>query len=71
MSTDRYERVCEIFHAVCELDAEGRRRTLDDECGADASLRSEIEAMLREDARDGLRVGGNGDDVLWGGAGKR
>src|SRR5260221_3220814 len=51
MSPARYQRIKRIFHAAMEVSAEDRARLLDSDCGADASLREEVEQLLL-DARD-------------------
>ena len=51
MSTpERHERVSQLFAATCELSEAERKAVLDQECGEDPALRSEVEALLAEDA---------------------
>lgn len=50
---DRYARVCELVLEAIELSGAERSAYLDRECGDDAELRSEVEALLaQEDAEE-------------------
>ncbi|MCG8404087.1 MAG: serine/threonine-protein kinase [Phycisphaerales bacterium] len=49
MSSERHARVSELFLAVRELTPERRTAFLDDACGDDSELRSEVEALLSFD----------------------
>ncbi len=46
MNTERYQRVRDLFHAVCDLDADARAAAIDDACGDDPELRTEVESLL-------------------------
>ncbi len=50
MSSERHQRVKEIFLDVCDLAPSERGRVLDERCGGDAGLRAEVERMLGLDA---------------------
>ena len=45
-----YQRLKELFKAVCELGPEERKAYLDQECGQNPVLRSELEALLECDS---------------------
>lgn len=48
---DHFARVDALFRQACQLDdAEARRRFLDEQCGDDARLRREVQALLNLDA---------------------
>ena len=47
MSSDRFERARELFIAACEVEPDQRTTFLDEACGGDEELRSEIEDLLR------------------------
>jgi hypothetical protein len=49
MTPDRYEQICALFHAVCELDPVQRKAKLDERCANDPELRHEVEELLREE----------------------
>ena len=49
-TTQRWQRVKEIFDATVDLAPEEQEAALDRHCGTDAGLRQEIEALLRADA---------------------
>ena len=53
MTPERYQRVDAIFQAALELDADSRTAFLDEACGTDPTLRSEVESLLTSD-RGGL-----------------
>ncbi len=53
MTVDAWERVKEILHQAMELGADERSRFLDQACGADPSLRAEVDSLLA--ARDDVR----------------
>jgi non-specific serine/threonine protein kinase/serine/threonine-protein kinase len=57
LSTDRHARVKEIFLAACERTPEERAAYLNEACGSDAAVRSEVESLLEfhEDGTDLLR----------------
>jgi hypothetical protein len=46
MDAGRFERAEEIFHVAASLALEARVRYLDETCGTDAVLRSEVESLL-------------------------
>ncbi len=50
LSPKRYERLHQLFTAVCELQAEEREAFLDRECADDPSLREKVQALLAKDA---------------------
>lgn len=47
--SERHERVTALFLAACELAPEQRSAFLDERCGGDVDLRTDVEAMLRTD----------------------
>ncbi len=49
MTPEQWEKVSEIYHSAVELEAERRKAYLDDVCGADINLRSEVESLLQAD----------------------
>ncbi len=51
MSQERFERLAELFAETCALPRRERAAFLDAQCGNDAALRSELEALLVEDER--------------------
>jgi len=48
-----FDRVIAIFHAAAARDSSDRARFLDEQCGADAILREEVESLLAADAAAG------------------
>ena len=52
MNPDRWQRLKEIFEAALEKKPAERAAFLDDSCGADPSLRKEVEALLASYDRD-------------------
>ena len=50
MTSERYERIGQLFHAALELPAESRAAFLSGACGVDVDLRKEVESLL--DAHD-------------------
>jgi serine/threonine protein kinase len=52
-SADRRQKVEEIFYAVLKLDADTRDTFLSGACAADASLRSEVEALIAASEQTG------------------
>jgi serine/threonine protein kinase len=52
MTPERYQQINRLFHAALERNREDRAKFLQDSCGGDQSLRSEVERMLaaQEDA---------------------
>lgn len=53
MTPERYQRIDQIFQAALALDADSRLAFLDEACGGDVTLRSEVESLLTSD-REGL-----------------
>src|ERR1041385_1425765 len=49
MNPERWRRVDELFEQVLEREGEERARFLEAACAGDASLRREVEEMLRAD----------------------
>ncbi len=49
MTPEQHRRACDLFHAVCDLEASERRKYLDKQIDVDASLRARVEAMLAND----------------------
>ena len=48
---DRHERVTKLFLEACKLPADQRAELLVRECGSDAQMRREVEAMLGADTK--------------------
>ena len=48
MTTGRWERIAQIYHAASELPPEGRATYLLEACGDDAALRGEVESLLAQ-----------------------
>jgi len=46
MTSERHEKIGQLFHAALELPAESRMAFLSAACGADADLRKEVESLL-------------------------
>jgi len=53
MTPEQWEKVGEIYHKAVELEAEPREAFLDEACGSDATLRNEVESLLRADEEAG------------------
>ncbi len=53
LSPQRYERLHQLFTAVCELPADERAAVLDRECADDPSLQEKVEALLAKDPGGG------------------
>ena len=54
MDPERWERIAQIYEELCERPASEHDRLLARACGADESLRCEVESLLRQDiSRDG------------------
>jgi len=53
MSDGRWQRVEDIFHQAVELAPEARAAFLDQACGADESLRREVESLLDHESENG------------------
>ena len=56
-AAERYSRIQELFDAVVELPPEERAAVLETQCGEDAELRQEVEALLAADAQTGSFAG--------------
>jgi len=54
MTSEQWRRIEAIYHGARELPAVGRGAFLDRECGADLSLRREVESLLDQDGSAGL-----------------
>ena len=52
MTTERHERLSQVFLEASKLDGVDRDAFLDAACGDDGTLRAEVEAMLRHDVED-------------------
>ena len=50
-AAERYSRIQELFDAVVDLPPKERAAMLEKECGGDATLRQEVEALLAADAQ--------------------
>jgi len=62
MSDDRWRQIEDIFHRAVELAPEARSAFLDQACGADQSLRREVESLLAHESEDGTTfIGPAGD----------
>jgi eukaryotic-like serine/threonine-protein kinase len=53
MSDQRWQRVEDVFHRAVDLAPDARAALLDDACGADLSLRREVESLLAHERGDG------------------
>ncbi|HEX5883426.1 MAG TPA: hypothetical protein VFY67_02665, partial [Pyrinomonadaceae bacterium] len=53
MTPELYRRVNELFHAALARPKDERAAFLDDACGADASLRAKVEALIAAHERTG------------------
>ncbi len=53
MQPERWRQIEDIFHAALESDPARRPAFLQSACGGDADLRSQVEALLRQDAQGG------------------
>ncbi len=53
MEPERWQRVEQIYHAALERDGQGRAEFLNLECGADETLRREVESLLAHGERSG------------------
>ena len=66
MTSERHERLYDLFHAARALDPEQRRAVLDMECGDDTEMRKDVELLLAQDEAAG--DGGTTDTVRADGA---
>jgi TolB-like protein/lipoprotein NlpI len=53
MTPERYSKIGELFHAALELNAHEREAFLERECAGDASLRRELESLIRSHSDGG------------------
>jgi hypothetical protein len=49
MSSERSQRIEQLYHAVRELDSVARAAFLEQACAGDDALRREVESLLAED----------------------
>ena len=49
MSSERHEKLTELFLKVCEMEPGKRKTFLDEACQGDHALRAEVESMLAHD----------------------
>jgi len=54
MTPDRWRLITDVFHVVRARDAAARAALLDELCGSDVTLRSDVEEMLAADAQAGV-----------------
>src|SRR5262245_4631453 len=54
MNDEQWGLIERLFHAARKLNPEDRLRLLDEECGTNATLRSTVETLLRQDERKSL-----------------
>jgi len=52
MNKETYRRAFALFDEICDLPAAARNKLIDDRCAGDAELRTAIEQMLLQDAKD-------------------
>lgn len=52
MTPERYQRVREIFHQVCDLPVAERAEFLTQKLGSESDTRAEVESLLRHAAND-------------------
>lgn len=69
MTESGWGRVRSVFESAVELPAGGRAAYLDQACGDDADLRSEVERLLRSAEQCGEFLETPAADELWGSAG--
>ena len=58
MNTERWQRITDIFLAVCDESPEKRVTILDAMCEGDDELKSEVLALLRADVKDATLLDG-------------
>jgi eukaryotic-like serine/threonine-protein kinase len=58
MSDNRWLRVEDIFHRAVDLARQARSAFLDEACGADQSLRQEVESLLAHESESGTTFAG-------------
>ncbi len=64
MTPTRWEKIDALFHEALALSPDQRPAFLDDACGADSSLRDEVESLLAADAEDLPLFQAAHDDLL-------
>src|SRR3984957_13013007 len=62
MIDNRLQRIEDIFHRALELAPQARSAFLDEACGADNSLRREVESLLAHDSENGNTFAGLAQD---------
>lgn len=60
----RFSRAMEVFDKICDLPASEHADALDRLCENDQPLRSEVEALLEHDARDGMLTQALNDQAI-------
>jgi serine/threonine protein kinase/Tol biopolymer transport system component len=58
LSEKQWERIENLFHQALELPPEARPAFLQQACGADASLRREVESLLAHESEHGITLSG-------------
>src|SRR5215831_10112864 len=46
MTPERYQQICELYHAALDVEAAERTAFLERECGGDENLRREVELLI-------------------------
>lgn len=64
MSEAQHDRLGELYIAASDLEGEARRSFLDEQCGDDAGLRQQLDAMLRVDEDSGLDAAASPVDLI-------
>jgi serine/threonine protein kinase len=64
MSDNRWQRIEEIFHRAVELAPEAQSVFLDRACGADQSLRQEVESLLTHESENGSTFAGPAGEAM-------
>ncbi len=63
MTPERYQQIDQIFQAAIQIKPEQRHTFLDEACGADGALRSEVESLLTSDSGGASFIEGAAFDV--------
>ena len=63
MSDDRWQQIEDIFHRAVELTPDARSAFLSQSCGANQSLRREVESLLAHESEDGRTFVGAARDA--------
>ncbi|MCP3963877.1 MAG: serine/threonine protein kinase [bacterium] len=66
MTPERWQRIKDLFEQAAELQDDERAAFLSRECGGDADLRVEVEALIKSDEQDGTLLDTPVADVLEG-----